>query len=242
MNALAGLMNPAAIGQGMQQSFQQGMEQRRQTETRNALAAYAQNPGAEGAAMIAQHDPMLGIQLGQYEQQRAAQQAQQAEMQRKQQQEQMGQFRQLLQAAGENPQQAFAAAQSMGLDTSKVPPPGSPQFDQWRQTQLFILDAAEKNPEMLTTTAKEVMLSLPPEHRNPDSPVFVEAMGRALEKMVSYQAGGGVAAINPATGKMRQIVQPGPSIAQPQRYNPNEWEDIEGDAGSNVGPNFLSGF
>jgi hypothetical protein len=85
MNALAGLMNPAGIGQGIQQSFQMGVEQRRQAETRNALAAYAQNPSAEGAAMVAQHDPATGIQLGQYEQRRAAEaREQQMEAQRQQ--------------------------------------------------------------------------------------------------------------------------------------------------------------
>lgn len=71
MNVLAGLMNPAAIGQQITGAFQQGQEQRRQTETRNALAQYAQNPSAEGAAMVAQHDPQTGIQLGRYENERA---------------------------------------------------------------------------------------------------------------------------------------------------------------------------
>lgn len=65
-------MNPAAIGQGVAQAFQAGQEQRRQMETRNALAAYAQNPNAEIAAGIAQHDPYTGIQIGRYEQQRSA--------------------------------------------------------------------------------------------------------------------------------------------------------------------------
>jgi hypothetical protein len=71
MNVLAGLMNPNAIGQGIQQSFQEGMDQRRKLETRNALAQYAQNPSAQGAAMVAQHDPEMGIKLGQYENERA---------------------------------------------------------------------------------------------------------------------------------------------------------------------------
>lgn len=84
MNALTGLMNPAAIGASVTNAFQQGREQRRQMEVQNALSAYAQNPSAEGAAQVARHDPQTGIQLGQYEQQRAAQaqeQQQKAQMQ-----------------------------------------------------------------------------------------------------------------------------------------------------------------
>lgn len=67
MNALAGLMNPAAIGQSVFGAFEQGREQGRQRAAQSALAAYAANPSAETAASIAQHDPMMGIQLGQVE-------------------------------------------------------------------------------------------------------------------------------------------------------------------------------
>lgn len=124
------------------------------------------------------------------------------------QREQMAQFRGLLEAAGENPQQAFAAAQSLGIDLGSVPQPGTPEFEPWRQTQLFIVNAAEKDPELLTNTAKEVMLSLPPEHRNVSSPVFIEAMGRAMAKVMPTQAGGGVASVNPITGKSDFLIVP----------------------------------
>tara|TARA_R110000772_G_scaffold89304_2_gene185104 strand:+ start:1753 stop:2613 length:861 start_codon:yes stop_codon:yes gene_type:complete len=75
MNALAGLMNPAQIGQQVQNAFQQGHEQRRQGELRNSFSAYAQDPSAENAAAVARHDPRLGMQLTQHEQQRAQQAA-----------------------------------------------------------------------------------------------------------------------------------------------------------------------
>lgn len=71
MNALAGLMNPAAVGQQVMGAFEAGREKRREVETRNALAAYAQNPSAESASQVAVHNPMLGIQLGQQETARA---------------------------------------------------------------------------------------------------------------------------------------------------------------------------
>lgn len=235
-----GFQNALATGLQLGQVAKQ---QREAKEYKNALAQFDPN-NPETLKPIMQARPEVGIQLqGQVQQQQRAQQ-EAAQKQREQHQQQMGQFRQLLEAAGENPQQAYAAAQSLGIDLSNVPQPGSPEFEPWRQTQLFIVNAAEKNPELLTTTAKEVMLSLPPEHRDPNSPVFVAAMGRALEKMISVQAGGMVVGHNPITGQSRSIVQPGPSVTQPQRYNPNEWEEIDGagGGGGNVTSNFLDGF
>ena len=43
-NALAGLMNPAQLGQGVQQAFQSGREMAKQQQQHNALSAYAANP------------------------------------------------------------------------------------------------------------------------------------------------------------------------------------------------------
>lgn len=86
MNVLAGLMNPAAIGQSVQGAFEQGRMAARQRAAENALTAYAQNPSAETAAAIAPHDPRTGIQLGQYEMQRSKQE------QERQQQAQIQQF------------------------------------------------------------------------------------------------------------------------------------------------------
>lgn len=43
-NALAGLMNPAQIGQGVQQAFQDGRAMAKQQQQQNALSAYAMNP------------------------------------------------------------------------------------------------------------------------------------------------------------------------------------------------------
>lgn len=103
------------------------------------------------------------------------------EQQRKAQMEQMGIFRQLLKQAGENPQQAFAAAQQLDIDLSAVPPPNSPDFEPWRQRQLFILNALEKEGDNLPGLAREVILALPEDQRDPNGQPFRQAFTAALE-------------------------------------------------------------
>lgn len=71
------LMNPAAVGASVQNAFDMGMEKARQVRLNESLRAYGEDPSQESAKGILQHDPRLGIQIGQMEQQRAAQQQQQ---------------------------------------------------------------------------------------------------------------------------------------------------------------------
>lgn len=156
MNALAGLMDPAAIGQSVQAGFEHGMQRRKEQQTEDALKAYATNPNGDTARGVAQYDPRLGIQLSNVEAQRQ-QAAQQAEAQAQaQHQQQMGTFRKLLTHAAQSPegwQQALGAAQSMGLDTSHIPQQYDPA---WAQQQLFITDALEKpeGQQALSTAGK----------------------------------------------------------------------------------------
>lgn len=101
MNALNSLMNPAQVGQQFTQAFQQGQQQRRETETRNALSAFAMNPADENAFnALAQNAPEYAIQVRQ--QRDKAQQQQQAQ--------------QLQQAAAQGDQGALAQLAGIDLD------------------------------------------------------------------------------------------------------------------------------
>jgi hypothetical protein len=149
-------------------------------------------PGAAGGF---QNALSTGLQLGQMvrqqKQQNALMQQRQQQIdlqgrqfeaaQQKQQGADMGVFRQLLQKAAQSPegwQQAVGAAQSMGLDVSKIPQQYDPQ---WAQQQLFIADALERDKDSLPGLAQEVMLALPPDQRDPNSPAFRQAFTAALE-------------------------------------------------------------
>lgn len=86
--------------------------------------------------------------------QEQAQQAQAQAAQQKQQGLDRQTYGRLLKMAGDNPQQAFSAAQQMGLDLSGLPQIGTPEFEQWRQTELFVLEALS-DPEKLTSVQQD---------------------------------------------------------------------------------------
>lgn len=65
MNALAGLMNPAAIGADVQNAFEVGREKMKQQQTESALSAYAANPDDPMAFQaVAKYAPKFAIQIG----------------------------------------------------------------------------------------------------------------------------------------------------------------------------------
>ena len=173
-----GFYNALAIGQNagnnFMQAFQQGRQVKQQRDERNALSAYVTDPSEANFAGLAQVRPDIALQ-------QRGQQAAQAQAAQKQRMEQMGTFRQLLQQAGTNPQQAFGAAQQLGIDVSQLPQPGTPEFEPWRQQQIFIIDALEKEGDSLPGLAQEVMLALPEDQRDPNNPAFRQAFTAALE-------------------------------------------------------------
>ena len=173
-----GFYNALALGQqtgnNVLNAFMQGRQMAEQRNERNALASYAKDPSEANFGGLADVRPDIAINV-------RSQQAAQAEAARKQQMEQMGTFRQLLEQAGTNPQQAFGAAQQLGIDVSQLPQPGTPEFEPWRQQQLFIVNALEKEGDNLPGLADEVMLALPENERDPNSPVFRQAFTAALE-------------------------------------------------------------
>lgn len=138
-----------ALAQGFQFG-QQVQANRRAEEGRNALAAYAVNPSQEGLAGIASYAPDFALQEGQRYRQEAAAAGQQR-------QADAATVRRLLEQAGNNPTQALSAAQSLGLDVSQIPQPGTPQFEAWRQEQLFIYTALDDlGEEEISGIAREL--------------------------------------------------------------------------------------
>jgi hypothetical protein len=159
-------------------------------------------------ALMQQRDQALAQRQTEFE-------AGQAADGRKQQAAQMKTFRQLLDRAGSNPQQAFMAASQMGIDTSQIPQPGTEEFEPWRQQQIFILDAIEREGDKLPGLAQEVMLALPEDQRDPNSPAFRQAFTAALENKYAAE-------YTDAQGNTRrraiigQPMQQGQGQAQPQ--------------------------
>lgn len=83
-NPYANLMNPGAVGQGIQQSFMGGMQLGQQQAGQNALSQYAANPDdPKSFAGLARHRPEMAMQVRQ-------QQAQQQQAATKQKQEIIG--------------------------------------------------------------------------------------------------------------------------------------------------------
>lgn len=130
--AQGGFQNALTMGMQMGQMARQSQDRR---EYRNALAQFdPSNPETLTPIMAA--NPEVGLQLrGQVERRQAQAQEERTK--------QLGTFRRLLEFAGDNPQQAYASAQQLGIDTSTLPQPGTPEFEPWRQQQLFIVGALE---------------------------------------------------------------------------------------------------
>lgn len=197
------------IGMNALAAFERGQQVRQQRDQQAAMANYANDPSEGNLRPLASFNPEFVMQQRQQMQQQEA-------LAQKQQQEQAATFRQLLNQAKDDPMRAISAARQLGIDTSRVPDPAGPDFEPWRQSQLFILQSLEtpEGKDLLTNTAKEVMLTLPPEQRDPNNPAFIAAMTKAVQaqaiKTIPYTQGGGVAGYNPLTGQTNTIVAPNP--------------------------------
>jgi hypothetical protein len=204
-----GFQNALAMGQqsgnNFMNAFMQGRQMAEQRDYRNALAQFDPSK-PETLQPIMAVRPEVGLQL------RGQVQAQQAAAAKKQDAD-AGTFRQLLVQAGENPQQAIMAAQQLGIDTSRFPQPGTPDFEPWRQQQLFIVDALERDKDSLPGLAQEVMLALPADQRDPNGPAFRQAYTAALENKYAAE-------YTDAQGNTRRraiIGQPQQQQAQPEQ-------------------------
>lgn len=145
-NPYNALMNPAQIGQGVQNAFSAGRETAREEKFTNALADYASGTGDLGAIM--RLNPQLGMEL---QQQQRQQQAQVSEEQRKQ----ALQMARLLNDVTDEQsyQQAKAAAQYLKMDVSGAPANYDPN---WVGMQKRIVASyLDDNDDNLPTLAKE---------------------------------------------------------------------------------------
>lgn len=188
-------------------AFQQGQQQRREQDQRNALTAYATNPNDQSFnALLPTMKPEQAAQLVQ---QRQEYQAEQAATAQKTRIEQMGTVAQLLKAAKANPAlypQILSKAQSLG-----IPIDGAPQqFDPaWVDSNIAMADAfMTKGPEAFSNYGKIAMdLGL-----QPGTQPFNEKVASLYKadqvKTIPYTQGGGVAGYNPVSGEVVPIIQP----------------------------------
>lgn len=199
-----GLAQNYDIGGAVMQGMQAGTQQRMVSDRRNALASLVTNPNDTSALnALARVDPesAMGVQKDLRLQQ---------QQQRDKQAGDMRTMRQLLVTAKDDPMRAFSAAQSMGIDVSGIPNPNDPNFKPWVDEQLFIMDALEKPGGMeALSTAGKMAVDM---GYKPGTPEFNAKVGEIFKaeqiKTIPYQAGGGVASYNPATGEIKPIVVP----------------------------------
>ena len=189
-------------------------EIQQQEDARNALAAYVSNPGGDmGAAIKQGADPGTVFAAQQNRQAQAAAQKQAALEQQKTLNEKLPLQIRMLEGLKVNPAlapQMFQQAQRLGLD---VPPDGQ-ATPEWIDEQLAILKPLTKEGglDLLTNTAKEVMLTLPPENRNVDDPLFRRTLAQAMQKTQSVQAGGSIIGYGP--GQDAHFIVGGPPNTQ----------------------------
>ena len=226
MNVLSGLMNPAQMGQGVQQAFMQGREMAQQQQQKNALSAYAMNPNdPEAFKGLAQHSPEYAIKIGADRQKR---QQEQLETQRAQ----LGKVADLLDNSTDEAsyQRNLNAARHLQLDVSTAPPNFDPEFV---KTQSVIARAVLNNDPELPLIAQEVVAS----GLQPGSPEFASEIGRILKSKyststtVAYQPGGGAVAYDRASGGITPLIVPGAPTAegvQTQVINGNTFYNVGG--------------
>lgn len=157
MSALLGLNNPASLGQGVAQAFQQGAATRRKEDSRNALAEYAVNPTQEGVAKIARYHPEFAIGESQRFQQQAAQ-AQQQDIQRRA-------------ALGDD----GAMDQLAGIDLGA-----------WRGLSGDQQDHAERQTKVLGNAAMDI-LNRPPEQQAAAFNGYIDQLSEQMPELEKYR-------------------------------------------------------
>jgi hypothetical protein len=135
------LMNPGDIANSILQAGQRGAQQRRESETQNALAKYAQNPDDPSAMEgLARFNPQMAIQL----QERKRQEAMRG-LEAHREKIVMGAkiVRQIQPKDQAGWQQVLATASQLGIDLADVPTTWDQQTAQYAQGLVSIADALE---------------------------------------------------------------------------------------------------
>lgn len=149
MNALAGLMNPMAVGQSFQMGLEQGRARRGEMETQNALSLLAKDPNsAEGMEKLAFYQPQAAMQM---QEKRAAAMAKQAEGQ-------------LLQRA-------------IGGDAAAMDELATVSFDKWKTLDANAKTQATEESKIFGNAALD-LLNTPPEQRGAKLQGYVQQMGQ----------------------------------------------------------------
>lgn len=187
------------IGAQIGGQLRQRQEQR---EERNALTAYATNPNEETLAGVAPYNPGLVIQ------QRGVQ-AQAQQQQQEQRRADLPTVARLLDGVTDDAsyQQTLAQARQYGINVDGAPPSYDPQWVQSTK-QLVTAMQTPQGQEALSTAGKLAAdMGL-----RPGTPEFNAKVGEIFQaeqiKTVPFQAGGGIASVNTATGQVTPLVVP----------------------------------
>ena len=176
-------------------SFQKGVEQAKQRQGENALAAFVQNPQDTNAfAQLAKSDPKLAYQVRNNQQEqdwKRAKYQQDARESQSKQVEAASKFLDQIAPDGSNYGQIIQAARLAGVDVSEAPQAFDPQ---WVGTYKTIAQAFAKDPDGLTSEAKNlVQLGY-----QAGTPEFQDALARTLNAKYAqpYIGSGGETRVN----------------------------------------------
>lgn len=196
------------------QAFQQGQEMRRQSDGRNALAAYAANPNEQSLNALSPYNPQFVVQTKRQDQQF---QLEQQKLQQKSHGEQMQVLGKLIAPVKDEAsyQQALAAARQGGLDVSTAPPSFDPAYI--GRTKMLV-DAYNKDGGKAISAAGQQALDLGYQR---DTPGFAQVVAQILEagQAKPYVVGGETRLYRPNFTPAPQ--QPQQATAQPQQILQN---------------------
>lgn len=178
----SGLVNPAAVGASIGNAFQQGMQQAEAYKTRSALQDYIKSPSEQAALNVATYNPMLGMQLQEREQGRAAAQQKQAAAQRQS---------QLQAAAAQGDPKALAELAGIDLDA-------------WSKIGTAEKQALEKRVDYIGQAALRVS-QLPAEQRAAAWDSYIAQGAQTFPDLAQYQGKYSPDALNAALAQAGQV-------------------------------------
>lgn len=191
------------IGQHFLAGMQAGQQQRQQHMQRNALQAFARDPDSpEAMEMMIQADPATAIRMRQEQQQR-----QQAE--HKERRADLPMMSRLLDYAQDpqSYQQAREIAQNYGIDISQIPETYDPAWISQQRQVLKTLQSPEAQEALSGIGKQAADMGF-----RPGTPEFNAKVNQLWQvessRIMATQPGGGVARVDPVTGKSEFLIAP----------------------------------